>query len=244
MTQSAFAAALLAPDLPVPPGLVDPQGRPSRARFDVYRNNVTASLLRVLQAAFPVIERLVGAEFFAAMAVEFLRTHPPRSRMMMLYGAEFPAFLSRFPPVAHLGYLTDVARIEQALRESYHAADATPLTTERLAVLPPETLASARLAFAPSLRLIRSDWPALSIWQANQSAAGGPLGASGPEDLVILRQGYDPTPHALTPGMAGILAALACGQPVGLALEATRDEPDLTALLTLLLRHGAVTEIH
>lgn len=243
MTQTAFATALLAPDLPVPPGLVDPQGRPSKARFDVYRNNVTASLLRVLQAAFPVTQRLVGAEFFAAMAVEFLRAHPPRTRMMMLYGAEFPAFLAGFPPVAHLGYLADVARIEQALRESYHAADAAPLAADRLAALPPDAFVSARLSFAPSLRLIRSDWPALSIWQANQGDAASPLGASGRENLVILRQGYDPAPHALTPGMAGILAALAGGQPLGLALEAAQTETDLTALLTLLLRHGAVTEI-
>lgn len=243
MTQSAFAAALLAPDLPVPPGLVDPFGRPSKARFDVYRNNVTASLLRVLQAAFPVTQRLVGAEFFAAMAVEFLRAHPPRTRMMMLYGADFPAFLAAFPPVAHLGYLPDVARIEQALRESYHAADAAPLAADRLAALPPEDFVSARLSLAPSLRLIRSDWPALSIWWANQGDPARPLGASGPESLVILRQDYDPSPLTLTPGMAGILAALADGQTVGSALEAAQAETDLTALLTLLLRHGAVTEI-
>lgn len=243
MTQAAFAAALLAPDRPLPPGLVDPRGRPSKARFDVYRNNVTASLLRVLQAAFPVTQRLVGAEFFAAMAVEFLRAHPPRSRMMMLYGADFPAFLAGFPPVAHLGYLADVARIEQALRESYHAADAVPLGAERLAAVPPEAFLAARLTFAPSLRLIRSDWPALSIWQANQSAAGGALAAVGAESLVILRQDFDPAPHALTPGMADILACLLRGQPVGLAMEAAHGESDLNDLLTLLMRHGAVEDL-
>lgn len=243
MTQATFAAALLAPDQPLPPGLVDPQGRPSKARFDVYRNNVTASLLRVLQAGFPVVGRLVGAEFFAAMAVEFLRRHPPQTRMMMLYGAEFPAFLSGFPPAAHLGYLPDVARIEQALRESYHAADAVPLGAERLAAVPAETFLAAHLTLSPSLRLVHSNWPALSIWQANQGAESRPLSASGAESTVILRPGFEPAPLALTPDMAAILDALLSGQPVGLAVRAARNEDALSDLFSLLVRHGAVTEI-
>ena len=73
------------------------------------------------------MRKLVGDEFFAAMAGVFLRAHPPRSRMLMLYGDGLPAFLAEFPPVAQLGYLPDVARLEQAMRESYHAADSAPL---------------------------------------------------------------------------------------------------------------------
>ena len=81
-----FARALLDPEAEVPWGLTDPEGRPAPKRFSVYRNNVASSLTRALEAAFPTVRKLVGDEFFAAMAGVFLRAHPPQSRMLMLYG--------------------------------------------------------------------------------------------------------------------------------------------------------------
>jgi hypothetical protein len=126
MSQQEFRTALLDPEHPVPSGLTDPQGRPAGRRFNVYRNNVSVSLTEALRQAFPVVQKLVGEEFFTAMAQEHLRAHPPASPLMMFYGEAMPAFLSAFPPVAHLPYLADVARLELALRASYHAPDAVP----------------------------------------------------------------------------------------------------------------------
>ena len=174
MTQTAFVTALMDPAQPVPDGLVDPQGRPVVKRFNVYRNNVASSLTKALEAGFPVIRKLVGDEFFAAMAGVYLRAHPPTSRIMMLYGTQMPAFLARFPPVAHLPYLPDIARLERAIRQSYHAADATPLAPETLAAITPDTFLHARLTFAPSLQIIQSDWPIHAIWLANTDPSALP----------------------------------------------------------------------
>lgn len=240
MTQAAFVAALMSPDAPVPPGLIDPKGRPARRRFDLYRNNVASSLVRVLQAGFPVVEKLVGHSFLAAMAGEFARAHPPTSRVMMLYGAEFPAFLSAFPPVAHLPYLPDVARLEQGLRQSYHAADRVPLSPDLLARMTPDALLSARISLAPSLVLLCSHWPVLSIWRLNQK--GVALATQGPEDLVILRKEFDPEPLALPKGGAAVLRGLLAGQTVGQALDGS-DDADLARLMTLLITHDAIAEI-
>ena len=128
MRQSEFVAALLDPSFPMPTGLIRPDGQTATQRFSVYRNNVIAGLTAVLEAAFPVIRTLVGSEFFAAAAAVFVRAHPPKSRIMMLYGARFPDFLSAFEPAADYAYLPDVARLEQALRESsrHFANDAKP----------------------------------------------------------------------------------------------------------------------
>lgn len=129
MTETEFVAAVLDPSRPVPGFLVRPDGHPPTKRFAVYRNNVAVGLTDTLQTDFPVVRKLVGEAFFDAMAGEFLRRHPPQSRIMMLYGDAFADFLARFPPVANLGYLPDVARLDQALRESYHTADADPIAT-------------------------------------------------------------------------------------------------------------------
>lgn len=67
-SQSAFAAALLNPDLPCPGGLSTWNGSAPATRFAVYRNNVTVSLVDALADTFPVLQALVGEEFFRAMA--------------------------------------------------------------------------------------------------------------------------------------------------------------------------------
>ena len=241
MSQSDFRAALLDPDRPAPAGLTDPHGRPAGRRFDVYRNNVTVSLTEALRQAFPVVRTLVGEDFFTAMAREFLRAHPPASPLMMFYGARMPGFLASFPPVAHLGYLPDIARLELALREAYHAADARPVPPEVLQSLPPDRLVDSKLRLAPAIRLVRSRWPIHAIWSANTRATPAPK-ATVPEDVLVTRPGYDPEPLCLPAGAGSFIAALQEGQTVGAALDAG-GAFDLTATLSLLIGAGAITDI-
>ena len=73
----------------LPPGLTarDPQeiGR----RFDVYRNNVASGLSQALATRFPVVRRLVGDEFFTALARLYAETDRPRSPVLAEWGAGF-----------------------------------------------------------------------------------------------------------------------------------------------------------
>ncbi|MEF3046267.1 HvfC/BufC N-terminal domain-containing protein [Pseudotabrizicola sp. L79] len=240
MTSAEFATALLAPDAPLPAGVTDPLGRAAPRRFAVSRNNVVVSLTKALEDAFPVIRQLVGPEFFAAMAGVFLRAHPPQSPVLMLYGAGFAGFLNDFPPVAHLPYLADVARLEQALRESYHAADAPPVGGETLGQIGIEALMQRRLRLAPSLRLVASAFPIVSIWQANRQGGATPL--PRPETALILRPGFDPMPHLLPPCGQPIITAIQAGTPLGAALSAA-PEDEAAQVLSLLLTGQAIVEI-
>jgi hypothetical protein len=235
MSQSVFTTALLSPDAPVPPGITDPAGRVSVKRFNVYRNNVAVSLTEALMTGFPVIHKLVGDAFFRAMAGVFLRAHPPRSAVLSGYGADLPEFLETFPPVAHLPYLADVARLELALRRSYHAADHTPLAPARFAALPPETLMETRFALAPSLILMRAAHPAHDIWRANTDP-DAPRPGRGPQDIAVARKQYDPEPHLLGPGAFAFFAALREEETFGTAVAAAQTEAaafDLTSTLAL-----------
>ncbi len=241
MSQAAFAQAVLDPEAAVPPGLVDPEGRPAPKRFAVYRNNVALSLTRVLEAAFPTVRKLVGEEFFAAMAGVFLRVHPPQSRMLALYGAEMPGFLEQFQAVAHLGYLADVARIDQAMRESYYATDSQPLSEAEFQRLIGEDIAGLRLQLAPSLRLVPSKWPVVSIWMANHES--GPVPQPKAEDALILRPEFDPRPHHLPPGGAMFIAAVLEGRVLGDAVEAAGGALDLSVILALLIQGRAITGV-
>eukprot|EP01036_Dinobryon_divergens_P055409 gene55409-73990_t len=76
-------------------------------RFAVYRNNVAHSLTRALARRFPVVERLVGLEFFTAMARLYIEADLPASPQLFLWGEGFARFLQGFPPVRSLAYLPD-----------------------------------------------------------------------------------------------------------------------------------------
>lgn len=241
MTQSMFATALLDPDQPMPAGLVGPDGLPDAKRFAVYRNTVNSSLVRVLEAAFPAVQKLVGPEFFAAMALVYLRQTPPTDRRLMLYGEGFAEFLADFAPVAHLAYLPDVARLEQCMRQSYHAADAAPLPGEALASMGENQLLQARIRLAPSLRVLASNWPVHAIWHA--TLHNGPKPQMQAEEVVVLRPEFDPSVHLLPPGGAAFLATLGQGEPLIAALAATGEGFDLTHILGLLLGNKAIVGV-
>lgn len=238
--QSAFAGALLDAEKAVPPGLTDPQGRPAGRRFDVYRNNVAASLTRALAEGFPVIERLLGPDFFRAMAGIFLRAHPPEDPRLQLWGGKFPGFLARFGPVSHLPYLPDVARLELGLRQSYHAADAAPLP---VATRDPAEVLEMRPRLAPATMVCASRFPVLSIWLKNTDRPERVI-AWQPETALIARPAYDPQPHTLPAGGHTLARHLKGRLTLAEALTATQaiePEADAAALLALFLAPGVLT---
>lgn len=237
--QTTFRKGILNPDIPVPDGLENPDGNAATKRFDVYRNNVAVSLTEALQTAFPVIRKLVGDPFFKAMAGVFLRQYPPSSPMMMYYGAEMPDFLRGFGPAQSVPYLPDIARVELAMRNAYHATDATPIDPSKLGTMSPDALAAARFRFAPALHLIRSAYPIHGIYQAN-TVADAPKPQMKSEAVVITRAAFDPDIHLLNADCADCLAKLMDGT----TLSDAAGECDIGALLGLLLAQRAVTEIY
>ncbi len=242
MTEAAFSAALLDPERPVPEGLITPDGAPATRRYAIYRNNVTVGLTEALEAGFPVIRKIVGEKFFQAMAVVFVRNHPPTSPILSGYGGEMPGFLRGFAPVAHLKYLPDVARLELALRRAYHAGDAAPIAADSLSAIPSERLMRARLGFAPTVQLLSSRFPIHDIWTFNM-APGAPRPSGRQQDVLITRPGLTPIPTLLDRAGAEFTAALLAGKTFGAAIAAGGEALDLAATLGLLLGQAAITSI-
>ncbi len=240
-SQTKFRAALLDPSSPPPEGVVNPNGVQATKRFDVYRNNVAVSLTDALEAAFPVIHKLVGTDFFRAMAGVYLRTHPPTSPLMMFYGEAMPEFLSNFAPAQSVPYLSDMARLELALRHSYHAEDTAPISPDVLAKIAPDALPNVTFVFAPSVHVIPSRYPLQSIWVANTT--GGDIFKTA-QPCLVTRPEFDPAVDPLTPQQAAVMQALMSGVPLGKALQQGGAGFDFGPLLGLLLTRNALISIN
>lgn len=244
--QDAFCAALWDADKPVPEGVIGRAGKPSAKRFNVYRNNVYSSLIEAIANRYPVVGRLVGEAFFAAAARAFVADHPPQNPMLLAYGGAFADFLACFEPVRDLPYLPDIARLEWAWHEAYHARDADPLGAEDLGGVPPDRIADLILTLHPSLRLVSSAYPVLSIWQTNTlDDEVTPIDPSaGGEDVLVLRPRHEVAVLPLLPGGHAFIGRLEQGASLGAgAAAATAADPefDLQANLFALITNGALS---
>lgn len=243
LTQSRFADALADRQGRVPDGLAAWNGpRPAR-RFGVYRNNVFWGLAEALKSRFPATAAIVGDEFFTAMAGEYIRLEPPRSPLLLAFGDTLAEFVARFEPAAGLPYLPDVIRLEAARSHAYHAADCPPLEAAEFSTVAQDRLPSLTFRPHPSLAVLRSAHPAVTIWAMNAGGMPvGPIGDRQGEDALVVRPAMTVHVHRLGPGGAAFVEALVAGEPLGEAVEialAADDRFDLTANLAGALQCGA-----
>jgi len=242
--QADFAAALTDPARPAPETVLRQVDLPQSRRFDVYRNNMMVSLIEAMEATFPVLRRLVGADFFQAAAKTYIGLEPPRSPVLLLYGRGFGDFLDGFDPAKDVPYLGDVARLEWAWLNAYHAADAEPLSIDALAEIPQAGLEGLRFTLHPSLQLLRSRFPVVSLWAVTSGAdptAG--VDMTRGEAAAVLRPAAAVDVRLLPPGGYDFMQQLAAGhglaQAAGAASESCSDF-DLATHLQGLFELGAV----
>ena len=238
----AVSAHVLAKDAPASPAFVSADPDRTAAAISIYRNNVRAALSRALKETYPVVEKLVGAEFFKAIAREYFSAGAPNSPMIVEYARNFPTFIDNFPPAATLSYLGDIARLEWAWLEAYRAADTQPLSAEEIAAAGGDDPSALRLQFHPSFQILSSAFPIHAIWRRNRSEGGNsPIDLNEAEDVLVVRPQNTVEVTVLPPGASTALMALHHGASIEDAFQKpTTPDFDPQALFSLVLSAGIV----
>lgn len=237
--EASLAAALLLPKRPAPVAVKNAR------RFAVYRNNVAVGLIDALAATYPAVAALVGETFFRAAAREFALGNPPTSPVLINWGGAFPEWISAFPPAASVPYLGDVARLEWAWNEAYNAAEASPADIAALAALSPETVAKTRIALHPSLALVSSRFPVVSLWgQATGQTPPNQLDLATAETALIVRPEDTVEVRSIDHGTAAFLEKLIEGGTIANAAAAAGgDENILAERIAGLFQHRLATRL-
>lgn len=163
--QARFADALQDPEKTGIDAWVQANGIAAHRRIAVYRNNSRISQTEALAGIYSAVRQLVGEEFFEHMAEYYGAQHPSTSGDLREYGSSFARFLSGFEPVAQLAYLPDVARLEWAWHECFHAGNAQSADAAMLNMLATGARNHASLSLIPASRLLASAYPVASIWE-------------------------------------------------------------------------------
>jgi hypothetical protein len=168
----------------------------------------------------------------------YVMATPPRSPVMLAYGDSFPSFLRRIGQGSAVEYLADIAELESARTRAYHAEDATPVGLDEFMRLPMHWLAELRLRLHPSVTLLTSRFPVVSIWESNLYANDNAFEQWRPESALIARPDLDVEVHRLSAGAYEFFTALQQERTVGDAsASAMAKDPrfDLTACLSTLI---------
>jgi len=205
---------------------------PLEARLALYRRNVLANLHDALAAAYPVVRRLVGDAFFREASERFAREHASRSGDLHGFGAAFGDFLAAYSHAAGLPYLPDVARLEWAVARSFHAADPGQVDFTRLAAIPEAERVRVRFLLQAGARLMASEFPIVSLWEANQPDRDGtPERTTGGDQVLVHRDGFVVRVRALAAPDWRFLEALAAGASMEALAADDTLAPELERLL-------------
>lgn len=237
MREAEFAQAIGALD----PAITDP-------RFGIYRNNIASALTNSLRVRYPVVEQLVGAEFFGMMARQFIADHKPSSAMLISYGEEFSEFIAGFAQANTVPYLAEVARFESAWWNVYHAADTVPLYKEALTALAPEAWGETRIRFLPSVKILNLEYSAVSIWRAHHDdKLVMPSLVGEAECALVHREGTQVFVQSITQDLFFFLHALAQGGTLLDAFEVASDHNeafDVLAAVKQLFHFNIIAELY
>jgi hypothetical protein len=220
-------------------------------RMAVYQNNYAHSLREALKDSYPVVLRLIGEDFFHALAMEFIQSNPPQQASLQSYGLEFIKFISEHEQCQQLPFLTDIAHIEYLYIQCFHGPEQEAINLNHLLAEEENDLPNVVFTAHPNVHMISSDYPSLDIWYANleDEVAEINLDECVPSRILIYRNDELQVETVQLNDMAyAFCHHLVMGQSISEAwdnLQDTSDQPldddDLNGMLTYFLGLGVFT---
>ena len=239
--QLGFAAALFdEADESVHAHIVE-DGMTAEARLGIYRNNLHEGFIKALAIDFPVIERLVGADYFRQLALELLRAHPSRSGNLHHIGGPFAPFLKQKFAATRYACFADIAALEWAYQQAQIAADAEALSADAFRGIDPADYERLTFVLRPACGFVQSIYPIVSIWRANQPETQSDDAIdldAGADNVLILRTPECVEFHRLSNARFALFEALGRGENLGVAVglaQALEADFDFAAALRHLI---------
>jgi hypothetical protein len=127
-------------------------------RVDIYANAYFYRLLECLAEDFPATLSVLGEDNFAALVRGYLLEHRPTEPSIVYAGLYLADFLNGHPFAERWPFVAELARLERAVLDVFHAADAPALGVEALCAIPSEEWPAVKLRAHPAVEIVHSEW--------------------------------------------------------------------------------------
>ena len=201
------------------------QSLPAVDRLAIYANAYHARLLECLREEYPALVYTLGPELFDEFAVGYLERYPSRSYTLHHLGAQFPRYLEETCPPdedpSWAAFLVDLATLERLYSDVFDGPGNEGrelMSAERLATIPPEQWAAARLIPTPDLHLIELRSPVHEYIRGVRRNEEPALPVPAETLLAVHRRDYVIRRHLLTRPQYELLGAIIAGRTVGEAI--------------------------
>jgi hypothetical protein len=167
-------------------------------RVEIYRNNVFGNFSSVLGMVYPVIQKLVGDDFFEDLCVKYRNKYPSPSGNLDDYGQQFPKMIGTLKNQHKLAYLKDIANLEWKFHRAYFSRNVADFPIQKFQKLKEEELSEIKFKLHPSCVLIASQFPIFSIWESVESQRKLDLNQLLKESVLVERSRFDTNIQNLT----------------------------------------------
>jgi hypothetical protein len=161
-----------------------------------HANTISHARLIALEDSFPLTRDALGDALFNGLSRQYVETVLTGAFDNNRIGSRFAAFLASSDVDVSV---SELAQIEWAYLESYHARDAAPLQLADLAILNEADLLTLPVALHPSARILELSAPI--SWSLTE------LAGQTPRALLLIRPQAEVRLHPLDAAQQTILAA-------------------------------------
>ena len=207
-----------------------------------YRANAAAHAADALRAQYPTVLGMLGAPAFDTLAAAHWHACPPTRGDLARFGEHFADWLRQRRDLARWPWLSDCARLDQAVWQVQFAPPPGLRDTDlrRLAGADPDLL---MLRLAPATRLVESGWAVVALRELHAAAEPDVQGVAralraDAQAAWVWRQGFDTRCIALDAAGARWIRALREAPPLGAALVRAGEDFDVGSWLQAAVRGG------
>lgn len=195
----------------------------------IYQQAYTARLIAALRDNFGVLPQVLGDATFDALALAYIEAHPSQRPSIRWFGDRLPEFMAARDDLVPHPAITDLARMEWALRGAFDAADAPVFGVATLAELPAEAWPDLVFEPLPSVQLLALGWSVEPVWRALQNIEPGdapemPEPQAHAHELLVWRQGLETRWRSLAEAPARLLRGALQGETFGALCAMAADE--------------------